>query len=542
MKKPFILLPLMAAMSAQVYAQTPQDISTQDWVSQVYENRGQTKIRDMVIPGTHDSGTYNITGNSADSPDADGTIALAAATFQSAFGSNFIGDIIAKWAKTQSYDFSTMLAMGIRHFDLRIQKHNGEYYLVHSKIGMKLRDALTQVKTFADAHPKEAIILEVAKTPGSADMPAMLDMFDELVGARKPDASINIANLTLNDLWAADSDGKNNNIITMFISSSADGESRGYYGNAMVGTWANTTDSGPLHDKLLAGLKTQSRDKLFYSAFTYTPTTDSITKDIEAMIFSGKVRDLKIWTQDWLRSYLGNWVPNWVAQGYRPNVMTADFFEYTALVPLSIQLNMQAPQTPTSKLQVAYASGVTETWNSVNSGATEGSVFIANETPGFKPLASIPITGYWGFDHNVAKLLVKTGQEGVAKPLGYNWVWDDVGNGGTHFAQVWRPIAPPGFVCLGDVVTPSAHHNIAPSTDLIRCVHQSYVVAAPLKVRKWTDVNSGGDYDGALWDSFNPDGSAYNIGALRGNGGYSQPNNDLFKLILKSKTDVVIAQ
>jgi len=46
------LLPaaLTAAISSTAIA---AEISTQDWVSQVYQQRGDTTLRQMVIPGTH---------------------------------------------------------------------------------------------------------------------------------------------------------------------------------------------------------------------------------------------------------------------------------------------------------------------------------------------------------------------------------------------------------------------------------------------------------------------------------------------------------
>ncbi|WDE07930.1 phosphatidylinositol-specific phospholipase C domain-containing protein [Thalassomonas viridans] len=534
-KKVINKTPLVLAIAASIAAYQTQaeqlgPYTSQDWIGQVFENRGDTRLRDMVIPGTHDSGTYNMHSGSDLSPDAESWAPYVTGLLGQAGG-----HIIAKWGRTQSHDIKTMLEKGIRHFDLRIKKHQGEFVIVHTMVAMKVSDVLAQVSQFAQAHPKEPVILEVAKTPDSSDMPALLDLFDLYLGKRKPNNSIKAADLTLSDLWQDSAgDGQNDNVVVVWTSSSEDGKARGYFGaENFTGTWANTENYGELRDRLLAGLKTAPTDKLFYSAFTYTPTAGTIIKDA---IGFGKKRSLLNWSQDFLRPYLGELVPGWAQAGYRPNIMTADFFEYTAMIPTALQLNTLPPGVPANKLEVIRAESVKRVWTDVNSGAdTDGSVWVAEEKPGFKPLAYIPITGYQ-FDTSIDQLLVKADQPGVVRPLGYNWVWDDVGNGGSEFIQVWRPIAPAGYVCLGDVATPSAHQHIAPSTDLIRCVHQSYVTQAPSIYQKWTDKGSGGTYDGSLWDSASHNGSTYNIGALRTSRSHSQPAGELFQLLLKDRT------
>lgn len=520
---------VLAMASHQTLADMAGDYDTKNWVHQVYQHRAETTLRQMVIPGTHDSGTYNISASSDVAPDGNAIF-------------NIAKEAAAEWGKTQSYNMQTMLEKGIRHFDLRIKKHKGEFVIVHGLVGMKVRDVLQQVQSFADSHPKEPIILEVAKTPDAADMPALLDMFDQYVGQRKPDNSIKPAYMTLNQIWANDNqDGKNNNVLVIWASSSSEGKLRGYYGaEELEGTWADTEDSGPLYDRLLngwnrkgrqyKGLKNAPQDKLFYSAFTFTPQESTVIKD--ALNPFGDI-SLLSWTQDWMRSYLGEWVPGWVKSGYRPNIMTADFFEYTAMIPQAIQLNTQAPVAPSQPLEVFRTSQVSLVWNDDDSGADkDAAIWTPTAKAGYKPLAHIP-TGSWSFDYNVSLYLVKENQPDVAKPLGYNWVWNDRESGAKTDVSIWRPIAPAGFVCLGDVAT--TNHGLAPSTDMILCVHQSYVTQAPSMYRKWTDKGSGAKYDVSLWDSANHNGSTLNIGAMRAVRNYNQPATELFQLIRKDK-------
>lgn len=519
----------LAMTSLPLLADTAGAYQTQNWVYQLYQNRGHTTLRQMVIPGTHDSGTYNISASSDVAPDGNSIF-------------NIAKEAAAEWGKTQSYDMKTMLEKGIRHFDLRIKKHKGEFVIVHGLVGMKVKDVLDQVQTFADQHPKEPIILEVAKTPDGADMPALLDMFDLYVGRRKPDHTIKAAHLTLNQIWADDpSDQKNNNVIVIWASSSAEGKLQGYYGaEELEGTWADTESSATLKQRLLngwlrngrlyKGLKNAPQGKLFYSAFTFTPKQSTVIKD--ALNPFGDI-SLFSWANDWMQPNLGEWVSQWAQEGYRPNIMTADFFEYSAMIPMALKLNTLAPPTPDQKLQVISTRQVRQVWNDDDSGADkDAAIWTPVKRAGYKPLAHIP-TGAWSFDYNVSLYLVKENQPGVAPPLGYNWVWNDKKSGSKTDVSIWRPIAPAGFACLGDVAT--THHGIAPSTDMILCVHQDYVTQAPSMYKKWTDKGSGAKYDVSLWDSANHDGSTLNIGAMRAARHYSQPESGLFQLLRKDK-------
>ena len=68
-----------------------------------------------------------------------------------------------------------------------------------------------------------------------------------------------------------------------------------------------------------------------------------------------------------------------------------------------------------------------------------------------------------------------------------NYKIPDIKNTGYHF---WKPIPPPGYVCLGDVVTAGFSQD-KPSTDLIRCVPE----------RCTRSVSGSGDEGHELWDS-----------------------------------------
>lgn len=111
-----------------------------NWMS----NFQYKSILDLVIPGSHDSFAYNmmITGpNTNNMP-------------------KLFNLFINFWSKTQNKTIHEQLMMGIRYFDLRITKYNGNFYTIHSLISISLEDVLIPIIEFVKRYPTEKIILD----------------------------------------------------------------------------------------------------------------------------------------------------------------------------------------------------------------------------------------------------------------------------------------------------------------------------------------------------------------------------------------------
>lgn len=129
-----------------------------DWMSKL-PNADSLKLMDLTLPGTHNSGSYDLTTDiNLNDPEyevvKEGTASLPA-------------DLVAQWscqyALTQSLSLSEQLQAGVRYLDLRLdydaatQKFRGNHML----FGLDAADLLSQVATFANDHPKEIIFLEI---------------------------------------------------------------------------------------------------------------------------------------------------------------------------------------------------------------------------------------------------------------------------------------------------------------------------------------------------------------------------------------------
>ena len=111
-----------------------------------YPAFGDVPVNNLLIPGTHDSGTFN-TGKATQSDHT---------------------------ARTQSLDIKGQLERGIRYFDLRVQERSGTYYIQHgpwksdNDLGTTSDDPDTapqkylfkQMRDFLKAHPHEILILK----------------------------------------------------------------------------------------------------------------------------------------------------------------------------------------------------------------------------------------------------------------------------------------------------------------------------------------------------------------------------------------------
>lgn len=120
-----------------------------NWMSDVLSTHaefGNLKINEVMLPGSHDSGTFRV--GSAGTGDAE--------------------------ARTQSLSLAEQLELGVRYFDLRVQVHNSVYYPYHgpwtsnNDLCKKGDDPdaadnhyhFKQMRDFLKQHPKEIIILK----------------------------------------------------------------------------------------------------------------------------------------------------------------------------------------------------------------------------------------------------------------------------------------------------------------------------------------------------------------------------------------------
>ncbi|KAF8511401.1 PLC-like phosphodiesterase [Hysterangium stoloniferum] len=123
------------------------------WMNDLRTQIGSKKLREVALPGTHDSGTYGIMPDSPVGMDwpswAVYLDALPVAKL-----------VMALWAVSQGSNFAAQLASGIRYFDLRVQ--GGSLNFVHGLVGSPITELLDQLNDFLSQSEsnKEIVLLD----------------------------------------------------------------------------------------------------------------------------------------------------------------------------------------------------------------------------------------------------------------------------------------------------------------------------------------------------------------------------------------------
>jgi hypothetical protein len=138
-----------------------------NWMSKL-ENANELRLLDLTFPGTHNSGSYDLTTqvNEADPLYQ----VVKSGTFE--IPEEYVAQWMCKYALTQSLSLSEQLQAGIRYFDLRLDYDPAteSFRNSHMLYGLGALELLEQIATFAKNHTKEIIILELLPLEAGADL------------------------------------------------------------------------------------------------------------------------------------------------------------------------------------------------------------------------------------------------------------------------------------------------------------------------------------------------------------------------------------
>jgi len=134
-----------------------ETISPIAWITLHYEQLKNRPLNRLVLPGSHDSGTYDLDGtwsrgvSDAFAPDTD----------DKKRGLSFLGDGYTKWAKAQERSIYQQLEDGIRYLDIRVcVDKSGQFKTCHGLYGVSLNEVINDVVKFANKYPKEPLLID----------------------------------------------------------------------------------------------------------------------------------------------------------------------------------------------------------------------------------------------------------------------------------------------------------------------------------------------------------------------------------------------
>lgn len=132
-----------------------------DWMKLAQTAIRSKKICEVVLPGSHDSGTYSIT------PDCPYAHNFKSSKFLTKILPKIGLDgttrrIFSKWAITQTRNIYDQLCDGIRYLDIRICYNEGTMHIWHGMCGEEISVFFREIESFAREHPHEIIILDLS--------------------------------------------------------------------------------------------------------------------------------------------------------------------------------------------------------------------------------------------------------------------------------------------------------------------------------------------------------------------------------------------
>lgn len=131
------------------------NLNVADWMESYWDIIKDKTIFDVVLPGTHDSGSYSCSFEYGLAPFAPSIIKRKCLP-------RYAKDIAMNWTKTTTLDIIGQLSEGARYLDLRVccSVKDNEIRTEHSIYGTKYEDLLYQVFEFILLHTKEFVILD----------------------------------------------------------------------------------------------------------------------------------------------------------------------------------------------------------------------------------------------------------------------------------------------------------------------------------------------------------------------------------------------
>ncbi|MGI5837632.1 MAG: hypothetical protein ACOX87_14230 [Chloroflexota bacterium] len=130
-------------------------IDTSNWMRDLSAEIQDKQLKDIKIPGSHDSGTSSIGGpnepNTWLSPDHPFALKIVPKV------------TVIKYAVAQGTNMKTQLEHGVRYLDFRVSPlgdSNTSFRCVHSIYGDDVESSLKDIRDFLRDHPKEIVILD----------------------------------------------------------------------------------------------------------------------------------------------------------------------------------------------------------------------------------------------------------------------------------------------------------------------------------------------------------------------------------------------
>ncbi|EDO43434.1 predicted protein [Nematostella vectensis] len=287
------------------------------------------RLNDLVIPGSHDSGTFYLNQDLEVGPDEPQMIHNLVTVF-----GKFAKSVVHGWSVTQSLNIYEQLYAGVRYIDLRValRAEENDVRIVHGLYGCLVNEILRDVKRFNAERPKEVVILDfnhfynMDSEAHQRLADTLLGMFGETLRAPGEDP----LNVTLQDLWACEQ-----SVIIVYH----DYDVYECYPcfwppNYFYSPWPNVSDRKQLMDFLSTKcLKSDCPNNAFHiTQGVLTPQTSTVVGNMTGTLKDCLAVKCNIHLTGWLKALCDS-------KYHKFNIIITDFVEHGEFIPTVISMN-----------------------------------------------------------------------------------------------------------------------------------------------------------------------------------------------------------
>jgi len=299
------------------------------WMENLPNEKQLCFLKDLVIPGSHDSGTFFLDQQLEIGPDEPASIQ----NLVSIFG-KFAKSVLYNWSVTQSLNIYQQLKAGIRYLDLRVayRETDSELRIVHGLYGCPISEILEDIQKFTEEHPKEVVILDFNHFY-HMDCEAHQRLADSLVGAfgetmRNP--SKDGLDFTLQDMW-----GNDEKVIIFYQQLDVIECYPCFWSPVCITSpWADVDDRKALLKFLDTNCQTseQPTNNFHVTQCVLTPQTSTIMSNLTGSLKDHLALRCNSHSAGWLKALCGSKV-------HKFNIVIADFVEHGEFISTVISMN-----------------------------------------------------------------------------------------------------------------------------------------------------------------------------------------------------------
>lgn len=299
------------------------------WMENLPNEKQLCPLKDLVIPGSHDSGTFFLDQNMEIGPDESPTIQ----TMGSVFG-RIAKSVVYSWSVTQSMTIYEQLLSGIRYLDLRVayRAESKQLHILHGLYGWTIDQVLEEVNRFVANFPKEIIILDFNHfynmDPAAHERLAdsLLASFSEIFRAPGKEGP----NVTLHEMW-----GNGEKVIILYHDYGViDAYPCFWAPHLICSPWPNTSDRKLLMEFLnkQSAVSSFPEDAFQVTQAILTPQTSTVLQNMTSTLKDVLAMKCNSHVTGWLKALCGS-------KCHKFNIVIADFVEFGDFIPTVISLN-----------------------------------------------------------------------------------------------------------------------------------------------------------------------------------------------------------